>query len=146
MIKWDKRFLSVADIVATWSKDPSTKVGAVIVKNRRIIATGYNGFPLGIADDDRLQNREEKYPLIIHAEMNALIQAGVGANGASLYLSGFNGSPCRNCAKHLIAAGICRIVHWNGSVGRKEWLKELMLAKAFFEEAGVEIVGVERGR
>ena len=145
MEKWYKRFLTVADLVATWSKDPSTKVGAVIVKNRHIIATGYNGFPAGIADDERLTDRDKKYPLIIHAEMNAVLQAGCDAWGASLYLSGFNGSPCRNCAKHLIAAGIVQIVHWKGPVERKEWLEELNLAKKFFEEAGVEIVGVDRG-
>jgi len=144
MTKWDKRFLTIADLIATWSKDPSTKVGAVIVKNRRIIATGYNGFPPKIADDGRLQNRDEKYSLIIHAEMNALIQAGGAADGASLYLSGFNGSPCRNCAKHLITAGIASIVHWNGAVERQEWLIELNLAKEIFEEAGVEVIGIDR--
>jgi len=145
MEKWHRRFLSVADLVATWSKDPSTKVGAVIVKDRRIIATGYNGFPPGIADDDRLQDRARKYPLIIHAEMNALIQAGGAADGAFLYLSGFNGSPCRNCAKHLIAAKIVQIVHWKCLVERQEWLEELNLAKEIFEEAGVEVIGVDRG-
>src|SRR6056300_417538 len=82
--KWDQRFMQMAQMVSTWSKDPSSKIGAVAVNDeKRILATGYNGFPRGIADtEERLNNRDEKYPRIIHAEMNVLMNALY--NGVSL--------------------------------------------------------------
>lgn len=61
-VKWDRRFMEMAQLVSTWSKDPSTKIGAVLVRSNKIVATGYNGFPSGIVDDKRLQNRDKKYP------------------------------------------------------------------------------------
>ena len=80
--KWDKRFLEMAKVVSTWSKDPSTKVGTVAVRNRTVIAQGYNGFPRGIKDDDRYNDREIKYKFIVHSEMNAIYNAA--QNGVSL--------------------------------------------------------------
>ena len=75
--KWDGRFLSLATHIANWSKDPSTKVGCVVVgPDREIRSTGFNGFPRGIADtDERLSDRELKSPLICHAEENAIMHA-----------------------------------------------------------------------
>ena len=75
--KWDHRFIELADHIAQWSKDPSTKVGCVIVgEDREIRSTGFNGFPRGIDDDEeRLNNRDLKYPLICHAEENAIMHA-----------------------------------------------------------------------
>ncbi len=69
--KWDKRFMKLAREISTWSKDPSSQIGAVIINDeRRILATGYNGFPKGIRDtEERLNDREQKYPMIVHAEM-----------------------------------------------------------------------------
>src|SRR5688572_32906130 len=67
-LKWDRRFLQVAKLFSTWSKDPSTQIGSVIVGTDRVIrSTGYNGFARGVADDARLHDREQKYPLIVHA-------------------------------------------------------------------------------
>ena len=82
--KWPIRFMNMAKMVSTWSKDPSSKIGAVAVNDERnILATGYNGFPKGIADtEERLNNKDEKYPRIVHAEMNALMNALY--NGVSL--------------------------------------------------------------
>ena len=76
-IKWDFRFIELAKHISLWSKDPSTKVGCVVVgEDREIRSTGFNGFPRGIDDDeDRLTNREKKYPLICHAEENAIMHA-----------------------------------------------------------------------
>ena len=73
--KWDVRFLELADHISSWSKDPSTKVGCIIVgADREIRSTGFNGFPRGIDDsEERLTDREEKYPLICHAEENAIM-------------------------------------------------------------------------
>ena len=110
-LKWDFRFMGIARSVATWSKDPSTKIGAVIVNaDRHIVATGYNGFPSGLGDDFRLEIRDMKYPRIIHAEMNAILQAGRDCIGSTLYMWGMEGAPCTNCTKHLIQAGIKRVV------------------------------------
>lgn len=110
---WDKRFLQMAELVSTWSKDPSTKVGSVVVNDRRrILATGYNGFPRGIMDfQQRYENREEKYKLVVHAEMNAVYNAtwnGVSLDGATIYTTGL--PTCSECAKGLIQVGIKRIV------------------------------------
>ncbi len=137
--KWDMRFLRMAEMVSSWSKDPSTKVGVVLVKNQKVVATGYNGFPEGIADDDRLNDREVKYTLVIHAEMNALLQAGHDARGSTLYLWGFAGCPCQNCAKHVIQAGVKRIVYYDGSTLPERWADELAAARITLEEAGMII-------
>lgn len=137
--KWDKRFMELAKLVSSWSKDPSTKVGTVLVRDRKIVSTGYNGFPTGIADDERLNDRPKKYPLVIHAEMNALIQAGINSDDCTLYLYGFPGPPCQNCSKHVIQAGIIRIVHQVGDDMPDRWSQELEEARNTLKEAGVRI-------
>ena len=138
MDKWDQRFLVVAGLVSSWSKDPSTRVGAVIVQDKRIIATGYNGFPSGIDDDDRLHNREAKYALTVHAEMNAILnaaKAGVKLDGSTLYVNGL--CVCQDCAKAVVASGIKRVVATE-PVQIERWQESLQKAKAMFDEAGVE--------
>lgn len=141
--KWDRRFLEMARLVSTWSKDPSTKIGVVLVKDRKVVATGYNGFPTGVADDERLHEREEKYALIVHAEMNAILQAGHDAEGSTLYLWGFTGPPCRGCTKHVIQAGIKRVVVNGGNPPPDRWKAELDAAYATYEEVGVPMDVVE---
>ena len=84
--KWDARFIDLAKHISQWSKDPSTKVGCVVIgEDREIRSTGFNGFPRGISDDmERLEDREQKYPLICHAEENAIMHAariGVSLKG-----------------------------------------------------------------
>lgn len=140
--KWDRRFLELAKLVSLWSKDPSTKVGCVLVKDRKVVATGYNGFPKGIADDERLKDREQKYALVVHAEMNALLQAGHDANDSTLYLWGFAGCPCQNCSKHVIQAGVRKIVYYDGVPPPERWADELAASRATLEEAGLEIEGI----
>jgi len=139
MNKWDRRFLEMAELVSTWSKDPSTKVGAVIVRNRKVVATGYNGLPRGIKDDDRLNDRGKKYPLIVHAEMNAIIQAGRDAEGSTMYMFfPYGGVPCGNCSKHLITAGIVRLVIQPLDPSSR-WAEEQVQARETLREAGVAI-------
>ncbi len=110
--KWDNRFLALAEHVASWSKDPSTKVGAVIARHKTELAMGYNGFPTRIVDTDEwLNDRPTKYRYVIHAEMNAILKAGKeGRNieGATLYLWPL--PPCAECAKMILAAGITRVI------------------------------------
>ena len=107
--KWDQRFLHLASHISNWSKDPSTKVGCVVVgSDREIRSTGFNGFPRGIEDSpERLDDRNQKYPLICHAEENAIMHAarvGVSLKGCVAYVTW---PPCTRCARSLIQAG-CR--------------------------------------
>ena len=105
----DQRYLKLASHVAEWSKDPSTKVGAVIVGgDRREIALGYNGFPPGIDDTpERLAHKETKYAMTQHAERNVLDNARFDLAGATLYVTMY---PCNECAKSIVAKGIKRVV------------------------------------
>ncbi len=107
--KWDGRYLDLARFIATWSRDPSTKVGAVLVgEDRRNVALGYNGFPPEVVDDPTwLLDREAKYALTIHAERNALDNAGFDLRGSTLYVTSF---PCVECAKSAVRKGVCRVV------------------------------------
>lgn len=106
MSVWDERFIGLCEYISGWSKDPSTKVGAVIVDaNRRIISTGYNGYPKGV--DDTIVNREQKILRTIHAEANAILFARQSLNGCTMYV---NLPPCSSCAAKIIQVGIKRIV------------------------------------
>lgn len=139
--KWDKRFLELAKLVGSWSKDPSTQVGAVIVdENNRIVSLGYNGFPRRVEDNDRLLDREEKYDIIVHAEVNALMFANKSVERCTLYTWPFQ--PCSRCAGLIIQSGIKRVV----SVVQhdKRWEKNFKIARQLFDESGIilELINV----
>jgi dCMP deaminase len=106
---WDEYFLAIADVVARRSHDPETQVGVVVVdSNRRVIATGYNGFPPG-SDDTRLPNlRPDKYPFMVHAEINAIASSRTDLRDSTFYLTY---SPCLECAKAIITAGAKEVVY-----------------------------------
>ena len=136
--KWDQRFLELAKHVSTWSKDPSTQTGAVIVNlDNTVVGLGYNGFPRGIEDShDRLYDRETKYSMIIHCEMNAVLHANQSVSGCTLYTWPF--MSCDRCAAHMIQAGIKRAVAPklpNHLVER--WEPVLVRSRALFSEAGI---------
>lgn len=108
MNKWDVRFLQMAAFVATWSKDPSTGVGCVLVDSfNRVVGIGYNGFPRGASDDHRLHERETKYKLVIHAEENAILNATGSVIGSTAYLTH---PPCLHCSGMLKQADVSRVV------------------------------------
>jgi dCMP deaminase len=109
-VKWDLRFLNLAITVSLWSKDPSTKVGAVIVRPDNTVASlGYNGFPRKMSDNnEQLNNREEKYSRIIHGEINALLSSRENVTGFSLYTIPF--MPCDRCCVIMAQAGIVRFI------------------------------------
>ena len=131
---WDTRMLLHAAFISTFSKDPSTKVGAVIADaQHRVVSQGYNGFPQGIQDDHRLDNREEKYPIVLHAEENAVIFAQRSLNNCTLY--SFPIMPCSTCAAKLIQAGISQVVA--PAVWPAHWLQSLTRATHLFQEAHV---------
>lgn len=136
--KWVSRYFEIAGLVGTWSKDPSTKVGAIIVGDKgQIISQGYNGFPRGVRDTpERYNNREMKYRLVVHAEMNAILNAlynGSSVVGASIYIH--NLPVCQECAKAIIQAGIAR-VFIDTSVNER-WGEAWEISKTMFSESGV---------
>lgn len=104
--KWIKRMLGLAAHVAEWSKDPSTKVGAVIADgHNRIVSVGFNGFAKGVEDlPERLNNRELKYEMVVHAEVNAILFADCALHDCSLFVHPL--PPCARCATIIIQAGI----------------------------------------
>jgi dCMP deaminase len=134
--KWDQRFLKLAYDVSDWSKDPSTKVGAVIARGKRFISLGYNGFPVGVEDtEERLNERELKYQLIVHGERNAIIFAERSLVGCTLYTVPF--MPCSVCAGMVIQAGITRVVAPYSDNPR--WIESFKLTESMFREAGVTL-------
>lgn len=137
--KWHVRFLRLAAEVSTWSIDPSTKVGCVLVKNKRVISTGYNGFPKNISDSfDRLMDREQKYEITVHAEVNAVTTAalhGVSTEGCAAYVTF---SPCSRCASVLVNAGITSVYVSGGSIVPDRWLDNFILAGRILAEAGID--------
>lgn len=133
--KWDKRFLRLAREISSWSKDPSTKVGAVIVDdNNRIISVGYNGFPQGVEDsEERLLDRQKKYDIIVHGEMNAILFANKSLVGCTLYTWPFE--PCSKCAGVIIQSGIKRVVSIVNTNSR--WSENFSISRKLFTEAKV---------
>jgi len=136
--KWDFRFLDLAKFISEWSKDPSTKVGAVIAdRKKRIISVGYNGLPIGVDDSkERLENREVKYNLIIHAERNAILFAQRDLEGCSLYTWPF--MPCSSCASIIVQAGIKRCIAPENHNPR--WKDNFELSRTLFIEGEVELL------
>ena len=136
--KWDRRFLDLSQHLSSWSKDPSTQVGAVIVdQDRRIISTGYNGFPRGVDDiDERLTTRAIKYEMIVHAEVNAILFATQSLKGSTLYTWPF--MPCSRCAGIVIQSGITRVVAPHCDNPR--WADSFELTRRMFNESRVELI------
>lgn len=135
---WDQRFLYVAASAASWSKDPSTRVGAVAVRNRRILATGYNGFPAGVNDSiHRLSNRQIRLAMTVHAEKNLVCDAasrGACLAGSTVYV--YPLMTCGPCAGALIQAQVARVVIPD-FVEPQRWKDDFDVAREMFGEAGV---------
>jgi dCMP deaminase len=129
--------MRVAREISSWSKDPSKQIGAVAVNDdRRILATGYNGFPKGIEDiPERYEDRSIKYDLVVHAEMNCIYNAtfnGISLKGSTLYVYGL--PVCHDCAKGIIQVGINRIVMEDIP---QKWLDSFEKSRRMFDESGV---------
>lgn len=134
---WDNKFLGLAQHISKWSLDPSTKVGAVIAdKNKRVVSVGYNGFPRGIADtDERLNNRELKYKMVCHAEINAILFSKQDLTGCIMYTWPF--MPCSACAGAIIQSGISRVVAPYSE--NERWLENFILSVNLLTEAEIEL-------
>jgi len=134
---WDVRHLELAMEISTWSKDPSSQVGAVIIdSNRHPISWGYNGFPRGIKDDSkRLDNRVEKYPRVIHAEANSILLATRSdLTDCTLYCTH---APCSRCAGLIIQKRIRRVVYYRQQRYESKWATDLMIAGDMFREVKI---------
>ena len=143
MTNWHLRYLDLARHLATWSKDPSSQLGAVVIGDKgQILSQGYNGFPRGIEDDERLHDREQKYPRVVHAEMNCIYNAclnGVSLDGGYMYVHGL--PVCHNCVPGIIQVGIKRVcMAWPTDQPDKaqKWLESWELSKEMLTEAEVE--------
>ena len=141
MANWNERFLNLATHISDWSKDPSTKVGCVVVgPDREIRSTGFNGLPRGIEDNsERLNNREIKYPMICHAEENAIMHAariGISLKGCTAYVTW---PPCTRCARSLIQAGILTVIYPKNTEIPDRWASDFELSINMFKEAGIEL-------
>jgi dCMP deaminase len=145
---WGDKYIHLAKEISTWSKDPSTKVGAVVVgRDGQILSQGFNGFPRGIKDsDDRLNNRERKYELIVHAEMNAIYNAsltGVSLKDSTLYVYGL--PICNECAKGIIQVGIKKVIAMRPEKYNIAWEESINNARNLFNEAEVMyLIDVEK--
>lgn len=138
--EWDRRFITVAQFLSHWSKDPSTQCGAVIVKGKnKIMSQGYNGFPAGVRDSDSFYvSREIKLAKIIHAELNAILNAKQDLTGCTIYV--YPMPPCSHCAAALIQVGIKRVVSMKPSKEQlSRWQKSFDIADEMYAQAGVEL-------
>jgi dCMP deaminase len=142
---WISKYINLAKEIASWSKDPSRKVGAVAVSGKgQVLATGYNGFPRGMFDSpERYNDRSLKYKYVVHAEMNCIYNAtynGVSLDGASLFVWGL--PPCSECAKGIIQVGIKNVYYSTKEDIPEQWLTSLQLTQEMFTEVKISLHNV----
>ena len=139
---WDEYFLAIADAVARKSKDPRCQVGAIVVRDKLILTTGFNGFARGVYDDDALlQDVEEKLKLVCHAEFNAVLNSarvGVSLAGGTMYITKF---PCLSCCNAMVQAGVKRLYthdarFWDDDPADPEHRHKVRVLK----QGGIEVV------
>ena len=152
--KWDAHFLRLALDNCRMSKDPNTQVGAVLVgSDMEVRSMGFNGFPRRIWDSPiRLRDRDTKNRLMVHAEMNAVLNAargGIATRGTTLYLACtdatgavWGGAPCTRCTVEIIQAGIRRVVSYPFKSQASRWADDVAYAECLLIEAGVEYIKV----
>lgn len=138
---WDRRFLRIAEEIRHWSKDPGTKVGCVLVRDRRMIASGYNGFPSTLSDSLELyEDRNYKLAVTVHAEANAILNAaknGAKTQASTAYVTF---PPCSQCAAALIQAGVEKIVCPDPAKAPERWRESFKLANDMLFESGLTLL------
>jgi dCMP deaminase len=148
MDTWDKRWMDMAALVATWSKENSRKIAAVVVDSRNVLVSiGWNGFPRGI-DDDVLarSDRPAKYLWTEHAERNAIYNAaanGIKLGGCRMYIPWY---PCSDCARAIIQSGITQLLCAEPDWEDEIWKDKFAVSKDMLGESGVNVtflVGIE---
>ncbi len=138
---WDTRWLELAALVSTWSKDRSTKVGAVIVDDRNVLVSiGWNGFPRGLDDDvDDRHERPAKYKWTEHAERNAIYNAaanGFALRGCTMYLPWY---PCADCGRAIVQSGIARLVCNEPDWADDRWAADFAVVREMFAEVNLPV-------
>jgi dCMP deaminase len=138
---WDRYFLNMASLVASRSKDISVQVGAVLVRDKVVLSTGYNGFPRGCNDNKVSRySRPEKYDWTVHAEENALLNAGrfgIASEGSTLYVTPMY--PCAKCTRAMIQCGVKKVIAQK-LISKPKWDEEFKISRVMMEEAGVEFI------
>ena len=135
--KWLSRFYQMAELVASWSKDPSTQVGAVITQHNRVVSLGFNGYPHGVSDSAGDDTRDLKLLKTIHAEENAILFAKRDLTGCDMVVTHF---PCPNCAAKIIQTGI-KSVHSPRPDPEfvSRWGEKIKISESMFAESGVAV-------
>ena len=142
-LAWDEYFMGLAFLSSMRSKDPSTQVGACIIdEDKKIIGIGYNGFPIGSSDDNMPWGKEgnalnTKYPYVVHAELNAILNSIKTLKNATIYVTHF---PFNECAKAIVQTGIKKVIFYSD---KHKDLDSTKASKIIFENAGVEIVNLK---
>ncbi|WP_273235075.1 deoxycytidylate deaminase [Ileibacterium valens] len=140
VLDWDQYFMAMAHLAAFRSKDPNTKVGACIVNpQKRVVGLGYNGFPRGCSDHSYPWGREgnfldTKYPYVVHAELNAILNSIQNLTDCTIYVSLF---PCHECAKAIIQSGISTVIYESDKYDGTE---DNIASKRMFQSAGVKLI------
>lgn len=135
--KWSVRFYQMAQLVASWSKDPSTQVGAVITEHNRIVSVGFNGYPHGISDSADNDDREIKLLKTLHAEENAILFAKRDLDNCDIWVTHF---PCPNCAAKIIQTGISTVHCPEQSADYlSRWGDKIKISQDMLAQAGVTI-------
>lgn len=144
----DEFFMRTVYSVANLSKDPRTKIGAVLVKDNNIISCGYNNFPRKVLDlKARYENKETKYKFICHAESNSILnaaRAGISTDNSILFTQG---CPCQECCKSLIQAGVSKIVihkQWPNLTHSAQWVESIECSKIMIQEAEIDIKWLDK--
>lgn len=143
-ISWDEYFMGLAHLSAKRSKDPSTQVGAAIIDpHKKIVGIGYNGFPIGVSDDEFPWERDgemlaTKYPYVVHAELNAILNATTSLRGCSIYVSLF---PCHECTKAIVQSGITEVVYEDDKYAATD---SVIASKRMLTSAGVSLRRLEK--
>ena len=144
VLSWEEYFMGLAHLSALRSKDPNTQVGACIVNaENKVVGIGYNGLPRGCSDDEfpwgnQGDKLDTKYPFVVHAELNAILNSDANLNGCSLYVSLF---PCNECAKAIIQSGIKKIIFEDDKYASSD---EVKASKKMLKASGVEFIQLEK--
>lgn len=140
-VTWDECFMAMAMLIAQRSKDPSTQVGACIVnENNIVMGLGYNGLPRGLSDEEYPWSNKEgefsetKYPYVVHAELNAILNSQQRLNNCTIYVTLF---PCNECSKAIIQSGITKLVYFSDKHAHKQ---STIASKKMLRDAGVEVI------
>lgn len=140
-ISWESYFMAIANMAKLRSKDPITKVGSILVKDKRIISMGYNGFPIGCEDEDYTWDKDAdditntKNYYVVHSELNCILGCKGPIEGSTLYVTLF---PCNECAKAIIQSGIKKVIYQDKKSSDKHTKLDIATLK-MFKSAGVEV-------